>query len=30
MLFPGIGINGGEDNWNIFVITPLAPDLTRV
>jgi Rieske 2Fe-2S family protein len=30
MLFPGIGIGAVEDSWNNFVITPLAPDRTRV
>jgi Rieske 2Fe-2S family protein len=30
MLFPGIGIGASEDSWNLFIITPLAPDLTRV
>ncbi|SEF74083.1 Rieske 2Fe-2S family protein [Jhaorihella thermophila] len=30
MLFPGIGLAGSEDSWNIFIVTPLAPDLTRV
>lgn len=30
MLFPGIGLAGSEDSWNIFIITPLAPDLTRI
>ncbi|WP_231703944.1 aromatic ring-hydroxylating oxygenase subunit alpha [Cochlodiniinecator piscidefendens] len=30
MLFPGIGIGAAEDGWNIFIIEPLAPDLTRV
>ena len=30
MLFPGIGIGASEDAWSTFVITPLAPDLTRV
>ena len=30
MLFPGIGIGAGEDSWNLFIITPLSPNLTRV
>ena len=30
MLFPGIGLGASEDSWNLFVITPLGPDLTRV
>ena len=30
MLFPGIGIGALEDSWSNFVITPLAPDRTRV
>ncbi len=30
MLFPGIGIAASEDTWATFIITPLAPDLTRV
>ncbi|WP_170450212.1 aromatic ring-hydroxylating oxygenase subunit alpha [Ruegeria arenilitoris] len=30
MLFPGIGLAGSEDSWNIFIITPLARDRTRV
>lgn len=30
MLFPGIGLAATEDGWNIFIITALAPDLTRV
>lgn len=30
MLFPGIGIGASEDDWNVFIITPLAPDLTRI
>ncbi len=30
MLFPGMGIAAFEDAWNTFVVTPLAPDLTRV
>jgi Rieske 2Fe-2S family protein len=30
MLFPGIGLGAGEDSWNIFIITPVGPDLTRV
>ena len=30
MLFPGIGIGALEDSWNCFVVTPLAPDRTRV
>ncbi|MEM7428209.1 MAG: SRPBCC family protein [Pseudomonadota bacterium] len=30
MLFPGIGLAENESNWATFIITPLAPDLTRV
>ena len=30
MLFPGIGIAAVEDAWSTFIVTPLAPDLTRV
>jgi len=30
MLFPGIGLAGSEDGWNIFIIEPLGPELTRV
>ncbi|SFL41678.1 aromatic ring-hydroxylating oxygenase subunit alpha [Shimia haliotis] len=30
MLFPGLGLGASEDSWNVFVITPLAPDLTRI
>jgi len=30
MLFPGIGISANEDGWNVFIIEPLAPDLTRI
>ncbi|MEP2027585.1 MAG: aromatic ring-hydroxylating dioxygenase subunit alpha [Paracoccaceae bacterium] len=30
MLFPGIGLGAAEDGWNIFIIEPIAPDLTRV
>lgn len=30
MLFPGIGLAAAEDSWTTFIITPLAPDLTRV
>ncbi|MBV1934946.1 MAG: aromatic ring-hydroxylating dioxygenase subunit alpha [Parvibaculaceae bacterium] len=30
MLFPGIGLAESESNWATFIITPLAPDLTRV
>lgn len=30
MLFPGIGLAATEVGWNIFIITALAPDLTRV
>ncbi|MDA4847980.1 aromatic ring-hydroxylating oxygenase subunit alpha [Hoeflea poritis] len=30
MLFPGIGLGESESAWSVFVITPLAPDLTRV
>ncbi|AXT34867.1 aromatic ring-hydroxylating dioxygenase subunit alpha [Phaeobacter sp. LSS9] len=30
MLFPGIGIGASEDSWNLFVITPLGPELTRI
>ncbi|QIE44596.1 aromatic ring-hydroxylating dioxygenase subunit alpha [Pseudohalocynthiibacter aestuariivivens] len=30
MLFPGIGLAESESNWATFIITPLAPDLTRI
>lgn len=30
MLFPGIGLGESESAWNTFIITPLAPDRTRV
>ena len=30
MLFPGLGLGASEDSWNLFTITPLAPDLTRI
>jgi len=30
MLFPGIGLAESESNWATFIVTPLAPDLTRV
>lgn len=30
MLFPGLGLGASEDSWNIFVITPLGPNLTRI
>ena len=30
MLFPGIGLAENESSWSTYVITPLAPDLTRV
>ena len=30
MLFPGIGLGESESDWSLFIITPLAPDLTRV
>ena len=30
MLFPGIGLGESESDWSIFIITPLAPDLTKV
>ncbi|WP_371170836.1 aromatic ring-hydroxylating oxygenase subunit alpha [Aliiroseovarius sp. 2305UL8-7] len=30
MLFPGIGLAGSEDGWNVFIIEPLGPELTRV
>lgn len=30
MLFPGIGLAESESSWANFVITPLAPDRTRV
>lgn len=30
MLFPGIGLAAAEDGWNIFIIEPLGPELTRV
>ncbi len=30
MLFPGIGLAESESSWNTYIITPLAPDMTRV
>ena len=30
MLFPGIGLAESESIWSNFIISPLAPDLTRV
>jgi Rieske 2Fe-2S family protein len=30
MLFPGIGLAESESSWATFIITPLAPDRTRV
>ncbi len=30
MLFPGIGLAENECNWATFIVTPLAPDRTRV
>ncbi|WP_206057201.1 aromatic ring-hydroxylating dioxygenase subunit alpha [Nitratireductor sp. XY-223] len=30
MLFPGIGLAESESDWTTFIVTPLAPDLTRV
>lgn len=30
MLFPGIGLAESESDWSIFIVTPLAPDLTGV
>ena len=30
MMFPGIGIGASEDGWNVFIIEPLGPELTRV
>ncbi len=30
MLFPGIGIGAAEDGWNVYIVEPIAPDLTRV
>lgn len=30
MLFPGVGLAASEDSWNIFIIEPLGPELTRV
>ncbi len=30
MLFPGVGIGASEDVWNVFIITPLGPDRTRI
>ena len=30
MLFPGIGIGASEEGWNVFIIEPLGPELTRV
>lgn len=30
MLFPGIGLGESETSWSTYIITPLAPNLTRV
>ncbi|WP_240138182.1 aromatic ring-hydroxylating oxygenase subunit alpha [Streptomyces sp. MUM 178J] len=30
MLFPGIGFATSDSEWSTYIITPLAPDLTRV
>ncbi len=30
MLFPGIGLAESESNWATFIVTPLAPNRTRV
>ncbi|PID95897.1 MAG: Rieske (2Fe-2S) protein [Alphaproteobacteria bacterium] len=30
MLWPGIGIGASEEGWNVFVIEPLGPELSRV
>ncbi|MFR9750899.1 aromatic ring-hydroxylating oxygenase subunit alpha [Nocardia sp. 004] len=30
MLFPGIGLGVTDYTWSTYIITPLAPDLTRV
>ena len=30
MLFPGIGLVETESSWTTFIITPLAPNLTRI
>lgn len=30
MLFPGLGLVESECSWSVFIITPLASDLTRV
>ena len=30
MLFPGVGLAESESSWSTFIITPLAPDLTRI
>ena len=30
MLFPGIGFGETESSWSLFLVTPLAPDRTRV
>ncbi len=30
MLWPGIGLAGSEDGWNVFIIEPLGPELSRV
>ncbi len=30
MLWPGIGLAGFEDGWNVFIVEPLGPELTRV
>ncbi|MCA0908666.1 aromatic ring-hydroxylating dioxygenase subunit alpha [Ruegeria marisrubri] len=30
MLWPGTGLAGSEDGWNVFIVEPLGPELTRV
>ncbi len=30
MLFPGIGLSETESDWSTFIVTPLAPDRTKV
>lgn len=30
MLFPGIGLAASEDGWSVFIVEPVAPDLTRI
>lgn len=30
MLFPGIGLGAVEDGWDVFIVEPVAPDLTRI